>query len=1263
MEARAICDTGAQGCLITTELASRLNLPVLPSVSPVRGVGNVESTRARGSLFLTFSSIYSPCPRLSAPALVIDLIAGTHPEIELPKNLIPPSLRLADPSFYKPGPIDILLGADVCGTIFGSDKVELQSGGLTAFSSVFGYLILGPVPGVPAVKPGPLANVSLSQVVEKFWKIEEPPEAPNHDPRESECENIFKTTTTRDTSGKFITRLPFLSDRPVLGDSRLTAERTFFSLEKRMTRSPDFREKYIDFMREYIELNHMTPLPHDAQALSLEHYYIPHHGVFKTSGDSSKIRVVFNGSSPTTNRVSLNECLHTGPKLQNDISIILLNFRRHSVVFTTDIRMMFRMSWIHPEDRRYQLILWRESPSDPLLTYELNTNTYGLRSSPYIAIRVLHELAEQERHRFPLAADTLINDLYVDDCLSGASDLTSARELKSQLNGIMSAGGYELRKWTSNCPELLDDLPRDHLQSPHQFTDPENPQVVLVLGVQYNPVTDTFSYKSCMPPETCVTKRTVLSLIARTYDPCGWISPVVFRAKVFMQKLWLSGMKWDDSLTPDLLHEWTTFVVDLPNINRVSLPRRIFPPDCVSYSLHAFSDASLAGFATVVYLRTEDSLGNGSVHLLMSKTKVAPVRTRLTIPKLELMGAVLLTKLVSHIVLCLQKTIVLDSIHCWTDSQIALAWINSPPHTLQTFEANRVSQVVCTDLQSTFRFVPTSLNPADAASRGLSATSLVDHSLWWAPPWLCQPPNLWPVNTAPLPRELPGMRCLLAVAEPPLPDPSFLLERFSSYSKLIGVVGFILRFQHNARNPGSRRTDPSLSAFERRDALLFLIKVVQQVAFPEIIKSLRSNMPIRTAIRRLTPFLDEKCLIRVGGRLRHSDLPYDSRHPYLLPKDGPFVRLLIRHFHVENSHVGPNALQAILSREFWILSARRIIRHIIFKCMPCYRLNPKTTTPPMGDLPRDRVTKARPFDGVGIDLAGPFYTRVQAYRNRKIVKSYLCVFVCLATKAVHLEVVSDLTTDAFIAALSRFVSRRGVPSLIRCDNGRNFVGANNYLRDVYNFMFENQTTLGHEMSKRGITYMFSPPLTPHMGGIFEAAVKSAKKLLKSVIGETPLTFEELATVFTKIEAVLNSRPLCPMSYDDPSDIEILTPGHFLIGQPLNALPEYPLTDIKIPNLKRFQLIQQITQHFWKRWHTQYLSTLQSRQKWTDPCQPPTVGELVLLKDDNLHPLEWRRGRILKVHPGNDNIIRVVDVRTSTGVLTRSLSKLARLPLE
>ncbi|XP_059052906.1 uncharacterized protein LOC131847359 [Achroia grisella] len=478
-----------------------------------------------------------------------------------------------------------------------------------------------------------MTGISLSQVVEKFWKIEKQPQVLNPNPEELECERIFKNGITRESDGRFMVRLPFIYDRPQLGESKFTAVKCFLSLERRFNANSELREKYIIFMREFIDLHHMSPNSYNPSLF--EHYYIPHHGVFKAD-NHSKIRVVFNGSSATSIGISLNQCLHTGPKLQQDITHILLNFRRHAVVFVTDIKMMFRMTWVHPNDRRYQLILWRESPSALLVTYELATNTYGLRSSPYISIRTLLELAERERSSYPQAAAVLENDIYVDDCLTGASSLGEAQILKTELQSLMACGGYELRKWISNEPELLKDIPLEHIQSPYEFHDPDNPPTIPVLGIQYNPTADSFTCSFSFKPQKSLTKRTVLSLIARIYDPCGWISPVVFKAKAFIQRLWMSGLNWDDPLNQSLSDEWLLFVQDLENIKQLSIPRRILPADATSISLHGFFDASEAGYAAVVYLRTESSSGHCSVYLLISKSKIGPIRTRLTIPKLEL---------------------------------------------------------------------------------------------------------------------------------------------------------------------------------------------------------------------------------------------------------------------------------------------------------------------------------------------------------------------------------------------------------------------------------------------------------------------------------------------------------------------------------------------------------------------------------------------------------------------------------------------------
>ncbi|XP_045456928.1 uncharacterized protein LOC123666956 [Melitaea cinxia] len=1226
------------------------------------GIGGVEPPAPRGRAELVFGPASEPL-RILVRVNVLDDIVGSLPTVPLNDSAVrcASGLKPADPQWYQPGPIDLLLGADALGLIALGEIRALQPNGLSALSTVFGYTFFGPVLWSPPSQTADalsLVGVSLSDVVQRFWEIEEPPHAARANPLDRECELFYQNNTGRRVDGRFVTRLPFLNPRPSLGQSRTLAEKRLLSMERRMRRDPAFRDKYVAFMREYQELGHMSPSNFDWR--SQEHYFLPHHAVLRTP--ESKIRVVFDGSAATSNGVSLNQCLHSGPKLIKDISDILTHFRRHQVVFVADIRMMFRQSVVHRDDRRYQLILWRENPSDPIRVFELNTTTYGLRSSPYIAMRTLLELAERERLHYARGASILETSVYMDDICTGASSVEEALVLRDELIAILKSGGYELRKWLSNSPHLLKDLPGEDQQDPHLFEHPDNPNLLTVLGIQYQPVQDSFTYRVELDPSPKTwTKRSVLSTVARTFDPNGWITPVIFLAKCFLQKLWLAGLGWDEPLNGALLREWLSIVSSLPDINRVSMPRCFLPPGRCRATLHGFCDASEKGYAAVVYLRTVSSSGQTAVHLVLAKSKVAPIRSRLTIPKLELSGAALLTRLLNHVHSSLNSVIDITDVYAWSDSEIVLCWLRASPHNLEVFVANRVSQIQNSETSLNWRHVPGELNPADCASRGCEAPSLIDHPLWWEPNWLTESPSVWPQNKLSEPLELPGLRARVGVAKDKPTQDFSLLERYSSLDKLLGVTAWMRRFVRNSRDPSTRISDSVLSPGERHEALMYWTRMVQSEHFEPVIETLRRGSVVKGALGRLNPFLDDAGMLRVGGRLRNSQLPYGARHPLLLPKDGPFVRLLVTYHHLKNAHAGCNALSAILQREFWILAGRRTIRSVIFKCIPCYKLKAAISHPMMGDLPADRVTAIRPFAGVGTDFAGPFLVKSSHLRNARSHKAYLCVFVCLSTKAVHLELVSALSTEAFVATLSRFVSRRGVPDLIRSDCGTNYKGTDRYLNEVVDFLSSNKTYLGTEMSKRGIQWKFDPPACPHWGGIFEAVVKVAKTHLRRVIGETILTFEELATVFCKIEAVLNSRPLGPLS-SDPNDLEVLTPGHFLIGQPLNALPEYPFKDVKSSRLSRFDLLQQMTQSFWHRWSLEYLHLLQQRVKWSDKTDPPQVGDLVLVKEPNALPLYWRRGRIVKLSYGSDGVPRVAEVLVGDSVLQRAVATLSRLPI-
>ncbi|CAK1587336.1 unnamed protein product [Parnassius mnemosyne] len=316
----------------------------------------------------------------------------------------------------------------------------------------------------------------------------------------------------------------------------------------------------------------------------------------------------------------------------------------------------------------------------------------------------------------------------------------------------------------------------------------------------------------------------------------------------------------------------------------------------------------------------------------------------------------------------------------------------------------------------------------------------------------------------------------------------------------------------------------------------------------------------------------------------------------------------------------------------------------------------------MGQLPAPRVTPSRAFSSSGVDYAGPIQVRTSKGRGHKSSKGYICLFVCMSTKAIHLECVTDLTSQAFIAAFRRFVARRGHCSHLWSDNGTNFVGAAKELRRMFEVGKNNMAKeIAELLANDSTTWHFIPPKAPNFGGLWEAGVKSAKQHLSRISGATRLTYEEMTTLLAQIEACLNSRPLCQMD-DTLETLDPLTPGHFLIGEPLIGLPENDYVNKNVNLLTRWQFIQNRIQNFWRRWQADYLQTLQQRYKWQRVVRSPSIGDIVIIKEEDLPPCKWLLGKIITLHPGSDKLVQVVSVRCK-GMLKRPLSKLILLPIK
>lgn len=402
----------------------------------------------------------------------------------------------------------------------------------------------------------------------------------------------------------------------------------------------------------------------------------------------------------------------------------------------------------------------------------------------------------------------------------------------------------------------------------------------------------------------------------------------------------------------------------------------------------------------------------------------------------------------------------------------------------------------------------------------------------------------------------------------------------------------------------------------------------------------------------------------MGGRLNNAPIPYNQQHPIILSGHHPLTTLIIQHEHIRLLHAGCQSVVASLRNRYWPLPCKTSVKKVLGKCVKCFRVQPTGTTYIMGNLPANRVTPMRPFLCTGVDYAGPVFLRLKT-RGNTTTKAYICVFVCFATKAVHLELSHDLSTNAFLNCLRRFISRRGRCQQLYSDHGTNFVGARNELQDVGRLLASEgfQNEVRNFLCQEQISWHLIPPHAPNFGGLWERAVRSAKHHLKRVVGETRLTYEEMYTLLTQIEACMNSRPLSPLS-NDPNDLTPLTPAHFLIGQSLMALPETDVRDIKVSRLDRYQHIQYMLQHFWQRWQQEYLHQLQPRHKWSQVTDNHLrIGTMVIVHEDNLPPMKWQLGRITDLHPGSDGTTRVVSIKLRNRIIQRPVSKVHVLPID
>ena len=744
-------------------------------------------------------------------------------------------------------------------------------------------------------------------------------------------------------------------------------------------------------------------------------------------------------------------------------------------------------------------------------------------------------------------------------------------------------------------------------------------------------------------------------------------------AKSLLQQLWIAGRAWDDPAPEDVADKFITWRKELKHIRLHAVPRKLTQNNLspvMTMQLHGFADASETGYGAVVYARILHQDATITVTMVAAKARVAPKKS-VTIPRLELLGSLMLSKLLPKIASILQ--VEEANTYYWIDSQIVLAWIQKDSQQLKTFVQNRVSAIQSATHKSRWNYVRTHQNPADHASRGLSPRQTVQNHLWWkGPPWLMSPPHLWPSSLEQSPislqqqqhSALPELKVRkMTTATMDLP----LWSKFSSMAKLARVLAYCLRFvhhKHRIRDPLLTHP-PALSSEELKKAHLKIVQHLQRKAWPDEFQRLSSKQPalLSSPTAKLNPYLDSSGVIRVGGRLSKSKtLPAEVQHPIFLPKT-PLVKFFLLDFHHKHHHPGPSAMEALLYQSYYPMRGRQMVKSVCKHCMVCRKALAKTINQFMGDLPDHRISPARPFDYTRVDFAGPFDVKRGHTRKPVLVKAYACLFVCMSTKAVHMDCTEDLSTASFMLCFERFINRRGFPQHVYSDNGSNFIGAARTLGTPTQLPYDLQdfTAKTADLQAHGVSWHFIPARSPHCGGIWESGIRRMKEELRKTLHHFTPTAAEFHHLLITAEAVLNSRPLLPISLEEADGAQVITPGHFLIRRPIRAHPQ----DIPPPKdglrKVRWSLLRAETEQLWKRWHTAYVQSLQPRQKWTRQQPNISVGDIVLLKDDSLKLHSWPLAKVTDVSPGPDGVVRVVTLTLPGGrTFTRHVRHLVPL---
>lgn len=1017
-------------------------------------------------------------------------------------------------------------------------------------------------------------------------------------------------------------------------------------------------------------------------------WYLPHHGVYHPK-KPSKIRVVFDCSAEYKGEV-LNRHLLQGPDLTNSLIGILCRFRKERVAFTCDIEGMFHQVGMPEKCRNFLRFLWWQDGelNKPPMEYRMRAHPFGACSSPGCANFTLKHTADCFRETCGNdAAHFLQKNFYVDDGLVSTETKEEAISLIHASKQLCEKGGFRLHKFVTNDKTILESIPvSDRAKNSANISIlQEDLSIERTLGVQWCVENDELKFRVQLADKP-LNRRGILSTVSSIFDPLGLVAPVLLTGKRILQGLCRDGHGWDDPVPEATRVEWEKWRTDVQNLSTLNIPRCYKPQNFGTVKcaeLHHFSDACLTGYGQSSYLRLVDHNDQVSSTLVMAKSRVTPSKP-ITVPRLELTAATVSVKVSSFLCKELEYNEVRQFFY--TDSKVVLGYISNTSKRFHIFVANRVQKIRDYTAPENWRYIETDQNPADIASRGLTAQELVESKLWWKGPRFLSttdtPPCLESIELSPEDPEVKRTEVFSLSTNVKTVPQALLQERlkyFSSWNKAKRAVAVCVRYKAilkeralnksksrvKVRNKSSMRHYIPVSVSEIEEAGRIILKDVQAQAFHSEMAALK-RMPATVSktspLHSLDPFLDSNDILRVGGRIRRAKLPLDVAHPIVLPKSSHVTSLVASHYHIVSGHSGRGmTLNAIRQAGFWILGARRTAAKLVMQCVTCRRLRGTPRMQKMADLPEERLDVAPPFTYSAVDYFGPFYIK----EGRKELKRWGVLFTCLSSRAIHIETANALTADSFLNAYRRFICRRGPIRELRSDRGTNFIGGKSELVAALKEM--DQDKVSRELLKDNcdfIKFNMNVPHASHMGGVWERMIRCVRNALNFLLHSHAqrLDDELLRTLMTEAEAIVNSRPLTYIDTVSPDSLQPLTPSQILTLKSSAVLPppgKFVQQDLYCR--KRWRCVQFLANEFWSRWRKEFLTHQQERKKWTRQQPNLKKDDVVLMCDDSLPRIQWPLARIIETFEGQDGLVRKVKVKLCDGsVYERPVHKLVVL---